>query len=146
MFCQCQKRHTVFKMVGNIIQHTVVTKSVNDPLGAFSRRSKDHSVVIKVSSYSVPIDDPSGVCTTIEKRTLIRKPCIFPFKYKGRTYNGCITINDPDKVSSFKSVYSKFFECYSNILLNLLEISLSEEIYFQSREVQHEQEVFIKKQ
>ena len=24
-----------------------------------------------------------------------KKPCVFPFKYKGKIYNGCITVNDP---------------------------------------------------
>ena len=38
-----------------------------------------------------------GGCTAIEKRTLVRKNCIFPFNYRGKIFNGCITLNDPDQ-------------------------------------------------
>ena len=39
-----------------------------------------------------------GQCFALEKRTSVRKRCIFPFKYQGRIYNGCITKNDPELV------------------------------------------------
>ena len=40
--------------------------------------------------------EKSSTCITVEKRFLKNKPCVFPFKYKGNIYNGCITHNDPD--------------------------------------------------
>jgi hypothetical protein len=40
--------------------------------------------------------EKSTTCYTVEKRDLANKPCVFPFKYKGSVYNGCISRNDPD--------------------------------------------------
>lgn len=36
-----------------------------------------------------------GQCLVTEKRSLLPKPCKFPFKYQGRIFNGCIRLNDP---------------------------------------------------
>ena len=56
-------------------------------------------VISDVSTpLGLPLSNPSQVstCFAIEKRGLANKPCVFPFKYKGNVYNGCITKNDPD--------------------------------------------------
>ena len=39
----------------------------------------------------------SETCSVVETRNGEFKPCIFPFKYSGQTFDSCTTIRDPDK-------------------------------------------------
>ena len=41
-----------------------------------------------------------------------KKPCVFPFKYKGKIYNGCITVNDP-KAKAWYSIV-RYSDGYCN--------------------------------
>ena len=37
----------------------------------------------------------TGVCRTDERGAQVNKPCVFPFRFGGITYNGCTSNHDP---------------------------------------------------